>query len=292
MIRTVTVEDLAIANRPPQFAMMEHLAEVFSRSPAVTHLLVRGSLASGTADRMSDIDFVIAVKDQQFIQFTKALDTLMMVEASAIMPGWRDTIVRRMGGIGYVYLAVTNSGLLQIDIYVVPASIASDVQRATGASLLYGTLSGETASNHPDAALNAYIESQLDQPASYEDLIIEILILVLMIRKRIKRGESFVVYAEVFQLMCAVKDLIRTALAPASRFWGWYSLHEDLQGTEIGRHCLEELTALTSQPVPSSTELLASTYQRIMAIVQTVAAESLDRLNLAVAAYAYYLEIA
>ena len=51
---------------------------------------MRGSLASGTADRMSDIDFVIAVKDQHFIQFTKALDILMTVEASAIMPGWRD----------------------------------------------------------------------------------------------------------------------------------------------------------------------------------------------------------
>jgi predicted nucleotidyltransferase len=127
VILKVTVEDLAVANRPPQFSVMEHLTDLFGRSPAVTHLLVRGSLASGTADRMSDIDFVIAVKDQHFIEFTKALDILMTVEASAIMPGWRDTIVRRMGGIGYVYLAVINGGLLQIDIYVVPEGIAPSV---------------------------------------------------------------------------------------------------------------------------------------------------------------------
>jgi predicted nucleotidyltransferase len=292
VIRTVTVEDIAVANRPPQFSVMEQLTDLFSRSQAVTHLLVRGSLASGTADRMSDIDFVIAVKDQHFIQFTKALDILMTVEASAIMPGWRDTIVRRMGGIGYVYLAVINGGLLQIDIYVVPESIAPSVQRTTGASLLYGSLANETASDPPEAALNAYIEAQLDQPASCEDLITEILILVFMMRKRIKRGDSFVVYAEVFQLMCAVKDLIRTALAPTSRYWGWYSLHEDLQYTEVGRYCLEELTALISQPLPLSTEHLTSIYQRIMAVIRAVAPESLGKLDLAVAAYANYLEIA
>ena len=54
MIRTVTVEDLAVANRPPQFSVMEHLTDLFSRSQAVTHTsFVRGSLhnqALPTAD--------------------------------------------------------------------------------------------------------------------------------------------------------------------------------------------------------------------------------------------------
>jgi hypothetical protein len=101
-----------------------------------------------------------------------------------------------------------------------------------------------------------------------------------------------VVYGEFFQLTCAVKELIRTALAPTSRFWGWYSLHEDLQYTEIGRYCLEELTALISQPLPLSTDHLVSIYKRIMAVIRAVAPEPLGKLDLAVAAYANYLETA
>ncbi|MDI5969434.1 nucleotidyltransferase domain-containing protein [Streptomyces sp. SL13] len=58
------IEELAHAHRPVQLAVLGDLVHALSATPAVTHLLVRGSLATGTADRLSDVDLVVAVRDE------------------------------------------------------------------------------------------------------------------------------------------------------------------------------------------------------------------------------------
>lgn len=127
------LDDLARAHRPAQFGLLERAMDLFIASPAVTHLLVRGSLASGTADRLSDVDFIVGVADRDYPELVSVLDPLMSADLAAIMPGWRDTIVGDMGGLGYVYLVPWAGHLQQVDLYTVPASSVSIVQQRTRA---------------------------------------------------------------------------------------------------------------------------------------------------------------
>jgi predicted nucleotidyltransferase len=290
----VTIDDLALANRPWQFGLLERATQVFTQSQSVTNLLVRGSLATGTADRMSDVDFVVGVKDADLAQFVRALDPLMTIELAAILPGWRDTIVSRMGGLGYVYLVVNNGCLYQIDIYVVPESLVSSIQQRTGARPLYGKAheaSANTATQAVDPSVAAFVDDEWRRPQTCSAILIEIMVLIQMMQKRIKRGQRFVLHAETGLLMNAVKELLKTALVPTSAYWGWYHLDEEIGVTPIGRDCLAELFALISAPPNQTPEALASTFTRIEGIVSRAAPESLSALGPAIDTYKHYLEL-
>jgi len=244
---------------------------------------------------MSDVDFVVGVKDADLAQFTRALDPLMTVELAAIFPGWCDTIVSRMGGLGYVYLVVSDGRLYQIDVYVVPESLVSSVQRRTGARPLYGGANEAWAtpiSHSVDPSVSAFVDDELRRPQTCSDILIEVLVLIQMMQKRIKRAQRFVLYAETCLLMNAVKELIKTALVPTSAYWGWYHVDEEIGVTPIGRSCLTELFALISAPPIQTAEALVSTFRRIEGIVSRAAPESLAALGPAIDAYRHYLELA
>ncbi|WUX49896.1 nucleotidyltransferase domain-containing protein (plasmid) [Streptomyces sp. NBC_01435] len=68
---------------------------MLSGVPAVTQLLVRGSLATGTADRLSDVDLVVAVQDERLPVLMASLDAVMSTEFGALLPGWRDGELKR-----------------------------------------------------------------------------------------------------------------------------------------------------------------------------------------------------
>ncbi|ARQ70717.1 hypothetical protein [Streptomyces marincola] len=107
--------ELTETNRPTQLPLLTRIAGLLSASTAVTHLIVRGSLASGTADRLSDVDFVVGIHDRDLPAFALALNDLMTVAGGALLPGWRDTIVADLGGIGFVFL-VQHEGKLRAAI--------------------------------------------------------------------------------------------------------------------------------------------------------------------------------
>lgn len=289
MSNTITIDDLVRANRPRQFALLGLVGDSFAGSHAVSHLLVRGSLATGTADRMSDVDFVIGVRDAEFAHFVGALDLFMTIELGAILPGWRDTIVSRMGGLGYVYLIASDDGLYQIDTYLVPKSAIPSVRARTRAHVLYGEVGEGPGPMVQDSAVAAFVEHELSRPLTCSELLVEILVLIQMMRKRIKRGQRFVVYSESFLLMSAVKELVKKALTPTSTFWGWYNLEEEIGVTSTGRACLDELAALINQPPIYTTGALAETFKRIEGVVGLAAPESLDALHPAIDAYKHYL---
>lgn len=118
------IAELVIANRLTVFTLLERATDKIIASPHVTHVYVRGSLVHGTADRLSDLDFVAGVADEHFCDFCNVLDALMTAELNAILPGWRDSIVIPMGGLGYVYLIENAGKLQQLDFYLVPTSRA------------------------------------------------------------------------------------------------------------------------------------------------------------------------
>lgn len=283
--------ELAEANRPAQLPLLTRIAGLLSTSATVTHLLVRGSLASGTADRLSDVDFVVGVHDRDLPAFTSALGDLMTVAGGALLPGWRDTIVADLGGIGFVFLVQHEGKLQQVDLYLAPASEMTALRRKVGGKVLLERPPAEITTSQIEQA-QTHVAKLVARPRSCTELLIEHLVLAVLLHKRIQRGQRFVAYAEWHMLHTATKDLIKTALAPASRFWGWYQLQEELTLTPIGRACLADLdAAITSPAVPDATDVDAA-LDRVLALTERACPNALDGLADAITAYRTYLELA
>lgn len=282
--------ELTEANRPAQLPLLTRIAGLLSASPAVTHLLVRGSLASGTADRLSDVDFVVGVHDRDLPAFTSALNDLMTVAAGALLPGWRDTIVADLGGIGFVFLVQHEGKLQQVDLYIAPASQITPLRRKVGGKMLLQRPPQEITTSQIEQA-QTHAAELTARPRSCTELLIEHLVLAVLLHKRIQRGQRFVAYAEWHLLHTATKDLIKTALAPTSRFWGWYQLREELALTPIGRACLADLdAAITSPAVPDAADVNAA-LDRVIALTTRACPNALDGLGDALTAYRTYLEL-
>lgn len=282
--------ELAEANRPAQLPLLTRIAELLSASEAVTHLLVRGSLASGTADRLSDVDFVVGVHDRELPAFTVALDDLMTLSGGALLPGWRDAIVADLGGVGFVFLVQHAGKLQQVDLYLAPASQITAIRREVAGKVLLERTPTEITTSQIEQA-RSHITALLARPRSCTELLIEHLVLAVLLHKRIRRGQRFVAYGEWHLLHTATKDLIKTALAPASRFWGWYQLREEIALTPIGRACLADLdAAITSPAVPDAADVDAA-LDRVLALTERACPYALDGLADAITAYRTYLEL-
>lgn len=110
-------------------------------------------------------------------------------------------------------------------------------------------------------------------------------------RKRIIRGQEFIAYSEAHLFNTAAKNLIKTALAPTSRYYGWYQLREEIGSTPIGKECLRDLATLIAAPAIPTAETLAMGLDRVVAIAQRAAPEAVDSLRSAIDAYRHYLEL-
>ncbi|MFJ9523381.1 hypothetical protein ACIRPK_34710 [Kitasatospora sp. NPDC101801] len=282
--------ELAEANRPAQLPLLTKLAETLAVSTAITHLMVRGSLAHGTADRLSDVDFVVGIHDAQLPAFVEALDDLMSVEVGALLPGWRDTIVADLGGVGVVFLIPYEGRLHQIDLYLAPTSRIPHLQATVVTATLLDRQSAP-ATREAIVLAERFAAEFLARPRTCTELLIEHMVLAVLLHKRIKRGQQFVAYSEWHRLHTATKDLIKAVLAPASRFWGWYQLREEIALTPIGRACLADLdTAITGPAVPQAADV-DTAIDRVLALVDRTCPEALDGLREAATAYRTYLEL-
>lgn len=283
------LDELVNLNRPEQFGLLDRTLEVLTESQAVTHLLVRGSLASGTADRLSDVDFIVGVDDGSFAEFVSVLDALVATDLGGIMPGWRDTIVGEMGGLGFVYLVTWAGKLQQIDLYVLPASKVSSVGQRANARTMF--VRQTELSSAPEPAVSDFVARTLAAPRSCRHLLIEALVVGYLVRKRIARGQDFIAYSEWHLFTTAAKNLIKAALAPQSRYYGWYHLREEVGSTPIGKQCLRDLSALISVPAIPTVATLADGIERVVAIATRAAPEAVDSLGSAIDAYRHYLDL-
>ncbi|APE36854.1 hypothetical protein BOX37_26270 [Nocardia mangyaensis] len=281
--------ELAEANRPEQFALLEHAAERLASSDAVTTLLVRGSLARGTADRLSDIDFVVGVRDSQFEEYVSVLDALATTELGSILPGWRDSIVGDMGGLGFVYLIGWAGQLQQLDLYLVPASHIGQVREQADCQTIFTR--DRSAEFEPDSTTARFVSGEVSRPRTCTDLLVEAMVVGYLIRKRISRGQRLIAYSEVFLFNTAAKNLIKAALAPRSTYYGWYQLEAEVGATPIGRECLAHLTALISAPGIPTLASLTDGLNRVFAVAELAAPDAIDTIRDAIDAYRHYLEL-
>ncbi len=137
-----------------------------------------------------------------------------------------------------------------------------------------------------------FVARTFAEPRSCAELLIETLVVGYLIRKRITRGQEFIAYSEAYLFNTAAKNLIKAALAPTSRYYGWYQLREEIGSTPIGKECLRDLGALISAPAIPTVETLSDGLNRVIAIAERAAPEAVDCLRTALDAYRYYLELA
>ncbi|MEV7970003.1 hypothetical protein AB0O34_29060 [Sphaerisporangium sp. NPDC088356] len=288
-ILDAAIDDLVVVNRPAQIAILERVSGLLASSPAVTNLLVRGSFARGDSDRLSDVDLVIGVHAPTFSEFVGAHHALAATQLGAILPGWSDTIVPSMGGLGYVHLIEHDGKLCQLDLYLAPADRIDHIAAVTRGRAIYTAPYGGDRLH--DRAAAAFVADRLAAAPTCEQLFVETLVLTWMIHKRILRGQQLMAYAETHMLHTAVRSLIRTALTPERAQYGWYHLDTEIGRTPIGRWCLAQLDALiTSPPVPTMRSL-AESLERILALAHRAVPETMAALGPAIDAYRYHLEL-
>lgn len=191
------LKNLLIESPPSQFKILENLLEVFSREKALRFAFVRGSVARNDYDRASDVDLVIGIDDLLFEPFVNSLNFLMEEHFNPLMPGWSDKIVPNFGGLGYVYLIPENGVIFQVDLYVVPTTKFESVKAIPRAKQVYGKTDQDNVL--VDAIQIEKNEKFISQIRSVEQdtefYIIEILILVFLILKRIKRDQQLLNYS-------------------------------------------------------------------------------------------------
>ncbi|MGW2282864.1 nucleotidyltransferase domain-containing protein [Streptomyces sp. NPDC001770] len=286
-----SLEELARAHRPHQLTVLADLVQLLSGTPAVTQLLVRGSLATGTADRLSDVDLVVAVHDDQLPVLMRSLDTLMSAEFGALLPGWRDTIVGDLGGAGFVYLLPYEGHLLQLDLYLCPDSAVDALRRRIGPRLLWQGNRTDTPVAAGPAAVKetvAELARTAAAPADCSTLLVQAMVLHAMLRKRVLRGQDYIAYGLLHQLHATCRDLIRTALVPHSRHHGWYHLPDEVGRTTAGRKCLAELTAALAGPPVPTVAVADEALERIVRLAALIAPQAVDGLADELAAYRAY----
>lgn len=194
-----------------------------------------------------------------------------------------------MGGLGYVYLISWVGELQQVDLYVVPASRVRWAHEHTVAHPIY--VRDAEAAYDPDPRVAPFIARTVAKPRSCAELLIETLVVGYLMHKRITRGQDFIAYSEAYVFNTAAKDLIKAALAPTSRYYGWYQLREEIGSTPIGKECLRDLSALISTPPIPTAKTLADRLDLVVAIAERTAPEAVDSLRTALDSYRYYLEL-
>ena len=286
---------LAERNRPRQLNLLESIISTLAAASAVSHVLVRGSFGCGLADRSSDIDLVIGLREAKFLPFLSVLDPLMQTEFATLFPGWPDTMVGNMGGAGFVYLAPMDEALCQLDIYVTPEPNISKMVES-GATVLFdrsetlgagGGYPGRRVACEEMPEFAA--EPAATQEPTDEDRVVEILIIFYMLRKRVLRGQTFIVYGQTYMLNDVLRKLIKYSFAPNSRHWGWYNLDEDLQSHPRGRECLDALRALVAAGPLRDHHDIQNTFDRGMEIVANAAPLAAARLSQSIDSYRNYL---
>lgn len=291
MIFTDTIQKITRINQPQQIEFLEFVVGILEKSPVVSHLLVRGSIATGRADRSSDVDLVVGVQSRAIESFLAMLDSIINIELGCLFPGWYDLLAPNMGGFGFVYLVPFKGILYELDIYVVPEDTIPSI-------IDLGAMQIHAKSNITDSCEDGFstFERNIDikniiknDPA--QNLVVEILSLLYMVNKRVIRQQWFIVYGLSYLINDALRRLIKHCLIPNSQHWGWYHLEDELGVDPRGRKCLNELSALISiLPTPNHTDV-KTVFAHIIQIISIANPELWSELKIKLEAYKFYMNI-
>jgi predicted nucleotidyltransferase len=282
----ITFTTIALMNRPRQLDLLASATKLLEGSPAVTHLLVRGSLAAGHADRSSDVDLVIGVRSDALQRFLISIDTLFRIELGSLFPGWRDSLAPDMGGVGFVYLVPFHDTLYELDVYVVPDNAVPAIARGNAQvifareKLAQPLMGPQKTDGGPSPGLAS--------PDIAQELVVEIVVLLHMMTKRVNRRQTFIVHGLTYLITDAVRHLVKQCLVPQSRHWGWYYLDEELGADSRGVACLRELAALIAAPPIVDRAGIQKMFSGIGRVIACAAPHLWSRLEPEFEAYRHY----
>lgn len=276
-----------------QIHLLKSIVSRLGTERSVSHVLVRGSFANELADRSSDIDLVVGVREASYEQFNSKVDVLMSTEFGALFPGWLDTMVGDMGGSGFVYLVPVKDTLCQLDMYITSEPYIQSIVD-NGAKVLLNNKQNLSEKKHDNTLLTdttlGKIRSNNSSARSY---IVEVLVIFYMLRKRVLRGQTFIVYGLTYMLTDAIREFIKQVFTARPKHWGWYFLEDEL-GTEENlrsRNCLRILEALiTAEPIQNRNHL-QWVFDGLMEIIFNAAPDQAEMFGPQFDAYRAYLKL-
>lgn len=248
---TYAVIDLLHENRSYQFEVLEAAIVALSQGRHVRSLYVRGSIAQSSADRLSDVDLVVVVDDDAFVDHVRNSDRVVKSFSTPLFAGWSDRLAPNFGGHGLVYLLRGPHGVYQLDLYYLPASKVGaflerhDEQHVFEARRVYLDSSFREDFRDASATSTAEVPHSTATPASS---VAEAFVLSFLMKKRVERGEYLASVHELTLVKEATRDHLRRELFPNTTHTDWYKLDVDLSGTAKLRDLRERMLRLADTP--------------------------------------------
>jgi hypothetical protein len=216
----------------PQFNILRQVLRTCRQYAGLKQVYIRGSLARGDVDPHSDIDLLCVVAPQQFASFVTQMDAGIKEQHNPVAEGWVDTIVKDFGGVGFVYLLETVSGLYEQDLYVACQGHPSldYLNRVPHKQEIFRQNRKEGCNERHDAlhyrlhgeAVEQHIQLIKSVEPSISRTLTEINVLGFMIKKRLECGDEFIA-SEEFNMWkrCFIK-LVRHKFDSQHRDYGFY----------------------------------------------------------------------
>lgn len=204
-------------NTPQKRLLKELSSKFFDIGEEIRAIIVRGSIAKGSSDRVSDVDLLIITKDENFMSFVKQLDQYLLDNAGSLSKnGWVDSIVPNFGGIGFVYMLDYESQLIQLDLYVLPEENAQRIINFSEKRFLKrrGKIKYKKNVDLENHRFKEKIKNFEKNRDKNFQVLFEVLLLAEMLVKNIKRRHVFLAYKYRNLLNTKMLFLIRTILEP------------------------------------------------------------------------------
>ena len=215
-----------IIDHVPQDELYTDIVAAFSNIPEVLGIVQRGSYASGSVDRASDLDVLIIVDDEHLEDFITSIQPrLEGVCHFLTTEGWIDTIVPDFGGIGLVFMVMRNDKLVQLDLYITAASAASKILQFPAKKILHQKSELDALKkgheSMSDVATTAVVR-YMDSMSSGSQLLLETAIMYEIYAKHLYRRNPTLALKYRYGLIESVAKLIRYVFTPGKVDYAMY----------------------------------------------------------------------
>jgi predicted nucleotidyltransferase len=259
-----------------QQLLLERVMAALSGQGWVEEVYLRGSLPRTGGDQYSDVDIAVTIQDEAFTTGCMQVLTAVQEQLRPLLPGWLDTLVRDFGGIGLVYFVSCLPDVVQLDLYVLPASVSSGfvVYEAPVLVDRRAPRSEPARSGPPSMDRDQVRRAVTEEPLSS---VLRCYVAAYLLHKRIRRGNQVMIFAETYGLAEAVRDYIVGCCYPNRREHGWHNLEEVVSRSPDPAQCQRALLRLASCQPGDSVLRLAEQLVELEALIRILTPDVWDR---------------
>lgn len=213
----------------PQRHLFKKLTKVFSADEHVKQVIQRGSFAKNESDRASDIDILLVVDDDAVAEVIARLGaSIGSVCTLLTAEGWVDTIVPDFGGIGYVFLVKCQERLIQLDVYITPASWSERIHQLKEKAVLYEA-SGFKPRYDTLETSKAAVRVQLNNTDKEFQVIFEFLLVYVMFVKHLYRSRPTLALKYRYAMAESLAIFLRLVFVPEKIDYKMYDWDKDFR---------------------------------------------------------------